>query len=214
MQRDELEQICTYLPVFPLPRAVLLPGSTLPLHVFEPRYRDLVQYCLAEGGPRAMGIATLRPGYEEAYEGSPELYELVGIGEIVAHQSYPDGRSNVALSYVGRARIVEEQQTPHRFRVVRGELLEDQSQDIEPALRSLRVLVMQLGGLSTAASEEARRLVQLEGMDLADALARRLLDDVSSQLAYLGADRLLERIHLVQEHLVRFMAPTQPVGEA
>ena len=35
------------LPVFPLPRTVLMPGAMLPLHVFEPRYRELVAHCLA-----------------------------------------------------------------------------------------------------------------------------------------------------------------------
>lgn len=51
----ELEE----LPIFPLPQCVLLPGGLLPLHVFEPRYRELTRYCL--DGNRPMGVARLRP---------------------------------------------------------------------------------------------------------------------------------------------------------
>ena len=212
MQREQLEAIVQRLPIFPLPRTVLMPGSTLPLHVFEPRYRDLVTACLDSDG--VMGIATLRPGFESNYEGAPPVHDQLGMGEIVAHQPYPDGRSNIALRYVGRARIDQELATDTRFRVVQGTLLPDDDGGVEPALRSLRVLVLQLGGLSTEAAEEARRLVQLEGMELADALARRVLEDVDAQLGYLRADRLVDRVNLVQAELARFMAPSQPVGDA
>lgn len=47
------------LPIFPLPQCVLLPGGLLPLHVFEPRYRELTRYCLE--GNRPMGVARLMP---------------------------------------------------------------------------------------------------------------------------------------------------------
>ena len=200
------------LPIFPLPRTVLLPGATLPLHVFEQRYRDLVAHCLK--GDRLIGIATLRPGYEATYEGSPELFAELGVGELVGHQPYPDGRSNIALRFVGRVRILRELDTEHLFRVVEGEALLDDPHGVEAAIRALRVLVLQLGGLSTDASEEARRLVQLEGMQLADALARRLLHDIDSQLAYLRADRLIDRVGMVQDCLARFMLPQNVVGEA
>ena len=53
------------LPIFPLPNCVLLPGGLLPLHVFEPRYRELTRDCLA--GDQLMAVARLRPGYESTY---------------------------------------------------------------------------------------------------------------------------------------------------
>src|SRR6185295_13942516 len=64
------------LPIFPLPNCVLLPGGLLPLHVFEPRYRELTRDCLA--GHQLMGIARLRPGFETAYYGRPPVYEKCG----------------------------------------------------------------------------------------------------------------------------------------
>ncbi len=70
------------LPIFPLPNCVLLPGGLLPLHVFEPRYRDLARDCLA--GNHFMGVARLRPGFEQTYYGRPPVYERFGVGRIIS----------------------------------------------------------------------------------------------------------------------------------
>ena len=214
MERERLEEIAQRLPIFPLPRTVLLPGSTCPLHVFEPRYRQLVAHCLESD--RVFGIATLNEEGPSAIGPSaiPDLHAVVGIGELVAHQPFPDGRSNIAIRYSGRVRLQRELATDTLFRVVQGELLTDDTEGVDHALRALKVLVLQLGGMSTEASEEARRLVQLDGMELADALARRVLTNVHGQLAYVAADRLTDRVDLVQEALARFMGPSMPAGEA
>lgn len=215
MQHERLEEIARRLPIFPLERTVLLPGSTVPLHVFEPRYRELVTHCLQ--GERVFAIATTLERPEESVLGPtpiPDLHPVVGMGEIVAHQPFPDGKSNIAVRYLARVRLENELPTDTMFRVVQGRVLTDDATGIEPALRALRVLVLQLGGMSTEASEEARRLVQLEGMELADALARRVLPDVLGQLRYLGAHRLTDRIDIVQEALARFMGPSSSAGDA
>ena len=85
-----LERLCEDLPVFPLPDLAMLPGSLLPLHVYEARYRDLVAHCLSLGG--GIGVATLKPGFGDDYEGSPPIHEEVGIGRIVSHEPLEDGR--------------------------------------------------------------------------------------------------------------------------
>ena len=54
------------IPLFPLPGVVLLPGTMLPLHIFEPRYRAMVADALA--GDRMIGMAKLKPGWESAGE--------------------------------------------------------------------------------------------------------------------------------------------------
>jgi len=86
------------LPMFPLPNCVLLPGGLLPLHVFEPRYRELTRDCLA--GHQFMGIARLRPGFETTYYGRPPVYERFGVGNDVGH--YWDTHVGVAR---GRGRV-------------------------------------------------------------------------------------------------------------
>ncbi|MBX2803866.1 MAG: LON peptidase substrate-binding domain-containing protein [Myxococcales bacterium] len=212
MEEFQHEELCRELPLFPLPRTVFLPGSTLPLHVFEERYRALVNHCLQ--GDRLMGVATLRPGFEESYDGSPELFPEVGVGQIVGHQPFPDGRSNIVLRFVTRVTIARELPTSEPFRIVEGLVLPADPAGLEPALAALRVLVLQVGTINPDAGEEARGLVGLPGMELPDALAPRLLESIDEQRAYLGAPRLVDRVAMVQDHLARFLLHGQTVGDA
>ncbi len=212
MEPEQLEEVARRLPIFPLPRTVLMPGTTLPLHVFENRYRALVTHCLA--GDRVMGVATLKPGYEEDYEGSPALYPEIGVGQIVAHQPFVDGRCNIVLRFEGCVQLADELETGEPFRVVSGEVLTTDPAGVERALQSLRVLVLQLGSVRPEAAEEAHRLAQLEGMELPDALARRIFDQLDTQRAYLAASRLVDRVALVQDRLAQFLLAGSTMGEA
>ncbi len=109
------------LPVFPLPAAVLFPGTSIGLHLFEPRYRALMRHCL-EKGPRAMAIAQLRPGFEEDYEGRPPLHEIAGAGRIVSHRGNPDGTFDLILEGTQRVRLSELPFVPP-FRRARAETI-------------------------------------------------------------------------------------------
>ncbi len=91
------------LPLFPLP-VVLFPGTLIPLHIFEPRYRQLVSDVLQ--GDRRFGLLLHDPD-----ESGPFLNEAGRIGtvaEIRRHQPLPDGRSMVLVYGVRRFRIREE----------------------------------------------------------------------------------------------------------
>ncbi len=106
------------VPVFPLPDTVFFPGTYLPLHVFEPRYRRLLGAALE--GDRMMGIALLKPGWQVDYYGSPPIYSVFGVGEIVDHTSYPDGTADVVLRGVARARLESyKQERPFRVAVAK-----------------------------------------------------------------------------------------------
>ena len=58
-----------YMPVFPLPKVTFLPDTTLPLHIFEPRYRALTAHCLLHDWP--MAVATIQTGTEGTHAASP-----------------------------------------------------------------------------------------------------------------------------------------------
>ncbi|MBW2375273.1 MAG: LON peptidase substrate-binding domain-containing protein [Deltaproteobacteria bacterium] len=94
------------LPVFPLPRVVFFPGTALPLHLFEPRYTEMIEDCL-DNGCTAMAVALLAPGWEDHYDGDPAIYEIAGAGRIVAHQRQPDGTHDVILHGLDRVRLHE-----------------------------------------------------------------------------------------------------------
>ena len=106
------------MPVFPLPETVLFPGTTLPLLVFEPRYRQMIEDVLRFG--RWIAVSLLKPGFEEDYEGSPEFHEIAGAGFLIRSNRLPDGRFQVALD--GRARVrLAEVPSERLYRMVRAE---------------------------------------------------------------------------------------------
>ncbi|MBN1660159.1 MAG: LON peptidase substrate-binding domain-containing protein [Anaerolineae bacterium] len=88
------------LPLFPL-RTVLFPGMVLPLHIFEERYKLMIQRCIADERP--FGVVLIREGQEVG--GSAEPYE-VGTAAIVAGVSYlEDGRMNIVTIGTERFRL-------------------------------------------------------------------------------------------------------------
>jgi Lon protease-like protein len=95
------------LPLFPLPNVVLFPNVFLPLHIFEPRYREMVADAVASD--RMIGMVLLRPGWDKDYEGRPAIYP-VGCSGVLTHvERLPDGRYNLVLRGLERFRIAEEQ---------------------------------------------------------------------------------------------------------
>ena len=83
------------IPLFPLPNVVLFPNVFLPLHIFEPRYREMVADAL--DGDRIIGMALLRPGWEADYEGRPPVYPVGCAGVITHAERLADGRYNIVL---------------------------------------------------------------------------------------------------------------------
>jgi len=94
------------IPIFPLPNVVLFPNVFLPLHIFEPRYRKMVDDAL--NGDRIIGMVLLRPGWEGQYEGRPAVYPIGCAGVITHAERLPDGRFNIVLRGMEKFRIQDE----------------------------------------------------------------------------------------------------------
>ncbi len=85
----------TILPLFPLPNVVLFPHVLLPLHIFEPRYRQLVKDISMGDG--LIGMILLRDPENEATRDEPDTYSVGCAGRLVRQVPLPDGRSNILL---------------------------------------------------------------------------------------------------------------------
>ena len=94
------------IPIFPLPNVVLFPNVFLPLHIFEARYREMVQDALS--GDRIIGMVLLRPGWQGDYEGRPPVYPIGCAGRITSFSETDDGRYLLTLTGVSRFRIRDE----------------------------------------------------------------------------------------------------------
>ncbi len=176
-------------PMFPLPNFFLFPGTAVPLHIFEERYRQMVTDIL--DGQGRIVMAAIAEGYESESLGSPPVFEVGGLGEIVQHRELDDGRYVIVLAGIARVRI-REVSSDRLYRMAAVDVIEE----AEPP-----------GGerLSGDTTELETRLVE--------AIQRRidqnleLPDDLSlGQLA----DLLLHRLPLEQSAMQRLFADADP----
>ena len=102
------------LPIFPLPNLVFFPETRLPLHIFEPRYRQMAKDAIE--GEKRIGMMLLKPGWEMNYYGSPPVYEIGTLGTIEHAVALQDGRFNIVLNGTVRYRILEHvSDSPYRL---------------------------------------------------------------------------------------------------
>ena len=106
----DVNTFCGVARLFPLPNLVLYPHVMQPLHIFEDRYREMVEDALA--GDQLIAMALLEPGWESEYDSRPPVAPLACLGKIVAHHRLDDGRYNLLLLGVERVRIVRYSNTP------------------------------------------------------------------------------------------------------
>jgi Lon protease-like protein len=104
------------IPLFPLSSVVLFPGCLAPLHIFEPRYRQMTEAALE--AERLIGMVTLRPDAREEVGSNPPIYAVGCAGLITDHQRLPDGRYDIVLRGVKRF-LVESESTPDSERLYR-----------------------------------------------------------------------------------------------
>lgn len=110
------------MPLFPLDAAALLPQQVLPLHVFEPRYVQMVERALDASGQFAMAVFS-GAEWKKNYHGRPALRPAVCVGQIVRHEKLPEEKYNLLLQGVCRAKILKELE-PAAGRLFRAAMLE------------------------------------------------------------------------------------------
>ena len=134
-------------PIFPLPEVTLFPGTLLPLHIFEARYRAMVGDALARD--RRICMVQLEPGYEASYAGKPPVRAVGGLGEIVSCERLATGRYDLVLRGEARVRIVQERPTDTLYRVVVAQRIEDvaPAADVTPLVERVRAACRSLLGV-------------------------------------------------------------------
>ncbi len=181
----------TRLSVFPLAGAVLFPRMHLPLHIFEPRYRALVQHALASD--QRIGMVQPRGAGDP-----PALFDIGCVGKIVHVEALDDGRYNIVLEGQNRFRIRREHQVKGAFRQIEADLLaEPESHDLGLLERS-------------SIEREARRFAERHGYVVDWEAVSRLDDealvngiaqvapfDPAAKQALLEVDRLPDRAELI-----------------
>lgn len=94
------------IPVFALPNFVLFPGVTVPLHIFEQRYREMVADI--SQSHEIIGMMMLKGEWERDYYAYPDIFEVGCAGRIAAMEKLPDGRYNLRLQGFSEFRVRRE----------------------------------------------------------------------------------------------------------
>jgi Lon protease-like protein len=165
------------LPVFPLTGVMLLPGTVLPLHIFEPRYRNMVEDAL--GGDKIFGMIQPfapqddnRGPQPEAANAAPDLYKVGCAGYIEKSEKLPDGRFFVQLKGVNRFRFAEEFSLQRGYRRVKAIYREFPDASLEQGWQCRRAAVLEALGLYGKAHgmqlrpDQAERFSDLELVNL------------------------------------------------
>lgn len=109
--------------LFPLPELVVFPHAMQPLHIFEPRYCEMLAESLASD--RLIAMATLTGGIAATMEHQPPIASTVCIGKIISHAEVENEKHNVLLVGTRRARVVREVDVGRPFRIAEVEVSED-----------------------------------------------------------------------------------------
>jgi len=195
------------LPIFPLPNCHLFPGAVLPLNVFEPRYRELVEHAL-KTEDKALAVATLKPGFDAEYEGTPPIYAVMGAGIIMAADQLPDGRWNLLVRGTDRVRLVEELPSEHSYRTIRAERLQETLlPDSHPLEERLRALLNQLADQAPAAREALHLILSNAdtGSELADLLGAHACSDPDLRRRMLECTNVERRLSIACRHIGRLL---------
>jgi ATP-dependent Lon protease len=152
--------------LFPLPNLVLFPHVLQPVHIFEPRYRELLEDALDGDGLIAMAL--LAPGWETDYEGRPPVCPVACLGRVATYQRLEEGRYNLLLAGLKRVGIVRELPPTKSFREAEVELYEDQYPPASTAARPQlqRSLLKQFKRVLPKMPETSDQLKQLLESDI------------------------------------------------
>jgi Lon protease-like protein len=199
------------VPLIPLPNVVLFPSTELPLHIFEPRYRTMMQDALA--GERRIAMALLKPGWEQDYYGNPPVHEVVGVGRIRDERRLADGRYNLVLRGEARARIVEVvREEP--YRTVRAEVLEDRLDEARTLeMATERAVLTEIHALLVEQVFHRPRPRDVELGTLCDVLAACASVDAAEKQAILEELDVAARLRRVFELMRRSGRKPRPPGE-
>jgi Lon protease-like protein len=186
------------IPVMPLPGAVLFPHALLPLYIFEPRYREMLEHALQRD--RMFSVALIKPSCPE-WRAPEDFFHFATVGLIRACVGRGDGTSNLVLQGLHRVRFVGfEQDTP--FPVAKIDVVES-SDDTTIKTEALGEKVLELYRKLKRAGRQLppkvdRYLAQLGDLEmLADLVASTFVDDPLRRQRMLEEASVNQRLRLL-----------------
>ena len=193
------------MPIFPLKNAHLFPGAVLPLHIFEPRYLEMVEFVL-DAGTNAIAIASLSGAHEHKSAPKPVVNPVMGAGLIFAAEKLEGGRWNVLIRGVTRVRMLEENEQTRLFRTIRAAIEEEIPAPIDHPLHTqLRSLLAQLADAAPEA-KEVLNLIMSQGncpASLTNLIGAHATSDPHLRQRMLNSVIVEDRLEMAVKHVGR-----------
>jgi uncharacterized protein len=188
------------LPIFPLTGALLLPGTVMPLHIFEPRYRSMVEDALRADGVFGM-IQPIVPRQDNrpepaADQEAPELYKVGCAGYVERWQKLSDGRFMIQLKGVNRFQTETELSLVRGYRRVKANYEGFSDAVLDPDWRCDRASLIEcllVYAKAHGLEVEPTQLDQFPDIDLVNLLGVSLPFHPAEKQALLEAPSLKER---------------------
>ena len=177
--------------LFPLPNSVFYPGTVLPLHIFEERYRKMIDDAIDSG--QWIGMVLLKPGYEEEYNGSPDIHPVGCAGSLDHWAQHDDGKYDIVLRGQSRFRIVREVGDT-LYRQAEVELLNSvNDQTIGPSADLYKQLIGKFHAFTSQLPLENAQRVEIDVQDC------KTLSEMVDRVAYFFDQPLNDRQHFLEE---------------
>jgi Lon protease-like protein len=210
---EDLPDLSAGIPVFPLPGMTLFPHTHLPLHIFEERYRNLMEDTLRRpDGEHCFAMGSVLPDGAHDTVGHPAVFRYAGVGRIDEYSRMPDGRFMLVLKGVGRVRLSGEREMVNGYRVFDAQWVRDFHPS--PASEWERNLGQELKALAVALlreqAEKFREVLShdLELGSLVDMICGYLPFPAEFKLEQMGTPNVIERAAATISHLERLLGDT------
>ena len=204
------------LPLFPL-NSVLFPGATLPLHIFEERYKKMVNLCLESNSP--FGVLLIRSGSE--VDEAAEPFEIGTTARIVRVQHLDAGRMNLICLGEQRFRLSRQvSKTPYLVSEVEPlQSIDGEGQEAKDVADTVAALFAEYHRLYLAVSNQWTRQIGMPGApsELADFVASRMAVDPWTKQRLLEELSVRRRLEMEMETLsdaIREMTPKVDAARA
>lgn len=196
------------LPLFPLPKTILLPGVVMPLHFFEPRYVQMIEEVM-ESEEKQIVMSRLLCKDEIDYFLNPEFEPIGCIGEVVNHVQNDNGTHDIVLVGLERARLTEAKSSDHRlYRCVKAHPLPfpDISDEQENWLKNKEEAIIELlkeTGQGDAVTEVFNKWHEkyLTARALLNIFIFSLIDDTDQLQQILVSDDAEQPINIIRQWL-------------
>jgi Lon protease-like protein len=201
------------LPIFPLPGTVLLPRTLMSLHIFEPRYRRMMEDCA--DGHRVLAVALLNEKGTPDLYGRPPIHPVAGVGILRRSARLPDGRFNIVLEGAFRANVEDELGPDLPYRRVRARLLPDEQPNdphaLEHEVASVRSLCARVvAQMASSDLDVMERLNEVaEPGALADLIAAAAIQEAVERQRILAEPNVQRRLNLAGAALAHILLRTQ-----